>query len=177
MQEALRTIAARSSTRKYTDEKLTKEELNLLIDAALQAPTATNRQEIHVTVVDGTNPILAEIECEMRGCTADQLPAQNFYYGAPTLLMLSGEKAFSWTPVDAGIAVENIAIAAEAIGLGSVIIGCIKKAMNGEKQESFSGRLKFPEGYSFDVGIAVGYKADDKTPHTYSKEKSVTIID
>lgn len=64
MNEVLEAIAKRSSTRAYTDKKPTEEELEKLLLAGLQAPTATNRQEIHITVVSGDNPILAEIEAE-----------------------------------------------------------------------------------------------------------------
>ena len=38
MNEVLKTIKERSSIRAYTDEKLTKEEINAVITAALQAP-------------------------------------------------------------------------------------------------------------------------------------------
>lgn len=44
MNEVLKTIKERSSIRAYTDEKLTKEEINAVITAALQAPTARNMQ-------------------------------------------------------------------------------------------------------------------------------------
>ncbi|MCH5286945.1 MAG: nitroreductase family protein [Christensenellaceae bacterium] len=175
MGDILQAMKERFSTRGYTDEKLTDEELNTLIHAGLQAPTATNRQEIHITVVKGDNPILKEIEEEMLKGTGRTLP-QSFYYGAPVLMLLSGEKAFGWSAVDAGIAVENIALAAEALGLGNLIIGCIKKAMNGERQAEFASRLGIPEGYQFEIAIAVGHKATSKVPHEYSIEKNVNFI-
>ena len=176
MNEVIRAIAERSSTRQYTQEKLTQEELSTLIHAGLQAPTAANRQEIHITVVDGGHPILAEIEREMRAGSDRQWPQTSFYFDAPTVMILSADTKFSWGPIDAGIAVENIALAAEGLGLGSVIIGCIKKAMTGEKQADFAERLKFPRDYAFEVAIAVGHKAASKTPHEYSFEKNVTIL-
>ena len=175
MNDILKAMEARYSTRGYTAEALTEEELNTLLRAGLQAPTATNRQEIHFTVVKGDNPILMEIQEEMLKGTG-KTPPQNFYYGAPVLILLSGEEAFGWTAVDAGIAVENIALAAEGLGLGNLIIGCIKKAMNGERKAEFASRLKLPEGYAFEVAIAVGHKAASKEPHAYSFEKNVTII-
>ena len=174
--EVLKAIEQRSSTRGFTDEKLTKEELDSLILAGLQAPTAANNQEIHITVVDGDNPILQEIENVKNIEKHFPNPPYNFYFGAPTVLLLSAEKVFSWGKVDAGIAVENIALAAEGLGLGSLIIGCIRDTLNGEKQEYFSTALQFPEGYEFEVAIAVGHKAVSKEPHTYSVEKSVTYL-
>ena len=176
MSEVLKAMAQRSSTRGYTEEKLTKEELDGLIRAGLQAPTATNRQEIHITVVNGENPILKEIEEEKNLGRGIQDAPHNFYYEAPVVLLLSAEKSFSWSKVDAGIAVENISLAAEGMGLGSLIIGCIKDALSGAKKEYFANALKFPEGYEFEIAIAVGHKAVSKEPHEYSLEKNVTFI-
>lgn len=176
MNEVLSAIEKRFSTRGYTDEKLTKEELDTLIRAGLQAPTAANRQEVHITVVDGSNPILKEIEDEKNVGRGIQNPPHNFYFEAPVVLILSADKAFYWGKLDAGIAVENIALAAEALGLGNLIIGCIKDALTGEKRDYFANALKFPEGYEFEIAIAVGHKAVTKEPHEYSVEKNVTYI-
>lgn len=176
MRDVLKAIAERSSTRGYKDEGLTGQELHTLLQAGLQAPTAANRQEIHFTVVDGNNPILAEIEAEMLNGQPERASANRFYYGAPTVILLSGNQSFSWSAVDAGIAVENIALAAEGLGLGSLIIGCIKNAMNGEAKERFAEALKLPEGYAFEVAIAVGHKAVTKAPHTFDAGKNVTIL-
>ncbi len=176
MQTVLETIAARSSTRGFTAQKLTQEELNTLILAGLQAPTAANRQEIHITVVDGAHPILAEIEAQKNLERGIQDPPHNFYYEAPVVLILSGDSSFVWSAVDAGIAVENISLAAEGLGLGSLIIGCIRDAMRGEKAAYFSGALQLPEGYEYEIAIAVGHKAVHKEPHTYSLPDHVTYL-
>lgn len=176
MNEALSAIAKRSSTRSYTEQKLTKEELDKLILAGLQAPTSNNDQEIHFTVIDGDNPILAEIEEAKNRSMGLYNPQNNFYCGAPTVLILSGDANHDWSKMNAGIAVENIAIAAESMGLGSFIVGCVKDALYGEKKAYFAEALKFPEGYEFEIAIAVGHKAASKEPHEYSVEKSVTYL-
>ena len=173
MKDVLQAIKDRSSTRAYTPEKLTDGELTTLLQAALQAPTAANRQEIHVTVAEGGSPVLAEIQRELTG--GKDTP-HNFYYEAPTVLVLSGDSAFHWSAVDAGIAAENIALAAEGLGLGSLIIGCIRGVMTGERGEEFSKALRFPEGYVYQVAVAVGHKAAGKETHTYDAAKNVTVL-
>lgn len=175
MNETIQAIEMRSSTRSYTDEKLTQEELDILIKAGLQAPTAANRQEIFFTVIDGKNPILQEIEDEKNRLNGSA-PQTNFYYNAPTVIIISADKAMHWGFHDAGIAVENIALAAEALGLGSVIIGCIEGAMKGEKEAYFNSALKLPENYEYSVAIALGHKAASKEPHTFEAEKQVAYI-
>ena len=64
MNQIIEVIEKRCSTRGYTAETLTETELNTLIQAGLHAPTATNRQEIHFTVLKGDNPLLKELEEE-----------------------------------------------------------------------------------------------------------------
>ena len=176
MSDVLKAIEERFSTRGYTEEKLTKEQLYSLIKAGLQAPTAANRQEIHITVVDGAHPVLAEIEEEKNAGRGIQNPPHNFYFEAPVVMLLSADRSFGWGKLDAGIAVENIALAAEGLGLGSLIIGCIKDALTGEKRDYFARQLNLLEGYDFEIAIAVGHGAASKAPHEYSVEKNVTFL-
>lgn len=176
MNNVMEVIKKRSSTRGYTSEPLTEEELNALIHAGLQAPTAANRQEIHFTVLNGDNPILAELEEEKNRLREITAPLHNFYYEAPTVIILSADSEFRWSALDAGIAVENMALAAEELGLGNLIIGCIYDAMRGEKKAYFSQALKFPEKYEYEIAIAFGHKAVLKEPHTYDADAQVTFL-
>lgn len=176
MSNVIEVIEKRSSTRGYTEEPLTNEELTALIRAGLQAPTAANKQEIHFTVLKGDHPILKEMEDEKNRLRDISAPEHNFYYEAPTVIVLSADKDYKWSPLDAGIAVENIALAAEGLGLGNLIIGCIYDALRGEKREYFSDALQFPENYEFEIAIAVGHKAVAKEPHTYDAAVQVTYL-
>ncbi len=175
MDTVLQAIEKRSSTRGFLPQPLQSEQLDAILRAGLQAPTAANRQEIHFTVLRSDNPILAEIEDE-KNAALEKAPAQNFYYDAPVVIILSGDESFSWSAVDAGIAVENMALAAEGLGLGSLIIGCIKGAMLGQKKAAFAEKLKLPDGYAYQIAIALGTKATAKQPHTYNADKNVTIL-
>lgn len=174
--QVLETMKQRSSARAYGAEKLTKTELNSILEAGLQAPTGMNRQEIRFSVVRGDNPILEELDEEKRRLRGQEKQDSNFYYGAPMLIFLSAEDDFKWSKVDAGIAVQNMVLAAESLGLGTLIIGCVYDALHGEKKEYFSRALQIPAGYSFEIALAVGHKTDNKTPHEYDYEKQVTIL-
>ena len=78
--------------------------------------------------------------------------------------------------MDAGIAVQNMAIAAESMGLGNLIIGCVYDALHGEKKAYFDKTLAIPEGYSFQIALAVGHKTDNKTPHDYDAAAQVSYL-
>lgn len=95
---------------------------------------------------------------------------QIFYY-APTVVFIFGEKDFPWTQVDCGIAVENIALAAEGLGIGSVILGLPKPAFTGDRADELRKRLQCPEGYDFVIAIALGYSIDMKEPHDLREQK------
>lgn len=186
MNEVLQTIAKRSSTRKFKTQSLTKEQIMQLVDAGLQAPTARNEQEINICVIAGDSPLLQEIEEEKRAIllkNADEKAKEaiqnnpnNFYYSAPIVFILSADKDFRWSKVDAGICVENMALAAEAMGLGSLIIGSIYDALYGEKKAYFEKKLCFPDNHEYAIALAVGYKDMDKTPHEIDREKNVSFI-
>ena len=174
MSTVFEAITKRFSTRGYTEEKLTEAELAECIDAGLKAPTAANKQELHFSVLDGDNPILKEIEDE-KNATRGPAP-KNFYYDAPTVIIVSGDEGFGWSDLDAGIAAQNIVLAAEGLGLGSLIIGCIKDAMLGEKKAYFNEKLGIPEGYGYKIAIALGHTALAKAPHTYDADRQVTRL-
>lgn len=176
MAEVFNTMKERYSVRGYKPESITKEELETVILAGLHAPTATNRQEIHFSVVDGSNPILKELE-DLKNAQRNVVdPPFNFYYNAPTVIFISAETEFYWSKVDAGIAVENMALAATELGLGSLIIGCVKDALHSEKKDYFAKALGIPEGYQFEIALAIGYKDAVKEPHTFDAKKQVTYI-
>ena len=65
--------------------------------------------------------------------------------------------------MDCGIAVENMALAAGGLGIGSVIRGLPKPAFTGEKADELRTRLRCPEGYDFVIALSLGYATDMNT--------------
>ncbi len=169
-------ITSRSSTRGYTKEEVKEEDLQKILEAGLKAPTAVNRQEIHFTVVKGNDPALKKLDEEKNRLRGQSNLPHNFYYEAPVLILLSADKSFHWNEVDAGIAVENMSLTAEELGLGSLIIGSVYDVFRGENREEFERLFAFPEGYEYEIALAVGYKAVEKEPHTYEQERRVTFL-
>lgn len=171
MANVLETIRTRSSIRAYSNEKLSEEQVRTLLEAGLLAPTAANKQELHFTAVENDSDLVKEIQQDLNADA--KVP---FHYGSSHLFVISGVDEFPWTGVDAGIAVENMHLAAKDMGLGSVIIGCIAGVLTGEKKAHFDQMLGIPEGYSYKVALAVGVPATTKEPHEYDFDKDVTIL-
>lgn len=181
----LNTISARRSHRAYESTPLTKEQTDILVKACLESPSAVNKQPWHVSVVTNQQ-LLDEMNEEIRAQVMQRSEnarsprfadsAFHVFYHAPTVIFLSADPTWRYSALDCGIAVQNIALAAESIGLGTVILGMPRDAFAGEKREQFEKTLGFLPGEVFQIAIAVGVPADTKAAHPIS-EGHLTYID
>ena len=122
---------------------------------------AVNIQPWHFTVPQDA-AVLAEVNAEaavILGCEGD------IFYAAPTTIFISADRDSDWAKLDSGIAVQNIALAAQSLGLGTVILGLPAAAFKGSRAEYFSKLLKFPVTHEFAIAIAVGYPDCSKEAH------------
>ncbi|MBR5985074.1 MAG: nitroreductase, partial [Clostridia bacterium] len=179
--DVLQTISNRRSHRAYFNEQLTEEALCFILRAGLEAPSARNRQPWHFSVVQNA-ALLQEVHDEAAkvmgkgGSPRFADPGFQMFYRAPTAIFIFGDKENPWAQVDCGIAVENMAVAAEGLGVGSVILGLPKPAFGGEKAETLKAKLKCPDGYDFVIAIALGYASDTKEAHDL-REENISRID
>lgn len=184
MNQVLSTIEARRSHRAYQPAQLSKDQLDAILKAALEAPSALNRQPWHYTVVQNQE-VLAKVHAAAKENAMKRDPSQrsprfqdeafHIFYHAPTVIFLSADPANDYARIDCGIAVQTIALAAESLGLGSVILGLPKEAFLSEKADELRKLLKFPEGSDFVIAIALGTPADDKPAHEIGENK-ITLI-
>ena len=186
MNEVLKAIQDRRSTRGFNDVQLTDEQLQALIDAALASPTARNTQMWHFSVVqdrelldafsrDAGELMAATVPAGARGRFEDK--GFHLFYHAPTVIFISrpAECANRFVEVDCGIACENIALAAQGMGLGSVIVGMAMDLFLSERGEYYKKAFGFPEGYQFSIAIVVGNNTVTKKAHPIGEGK-VNIV-
>ena len=164
----LNAISDRRSIRGYKPGPITKEQLDAILKAAMESPSARNLQPWHFTVVHN-QPIIKEVNDEANkifGRTDD------IFYGAPTAIFISSDTSNEkWGRLDSGIAVQTIALAAQSLGLGSVILGLPDAAFKGPRAEYFNNLLKFPEGHQFAVAIAIGIPNTTKEAHPFEPNR------
>lgn len=77
--------------------------------------------------------------------------------------------------VDTGIADENLAIAVQGLGLGSVILGMPGATFNGERGTELQKRLGINSKLEFKIGIAIGHPAAGKEPHTTEESHIISV--
>ncbi|MDL2236649.1 nitroreductase family protein [Christensenellaceae bacterium OttesenSCG-928-K19] len=171
MNEVLQCMERRYSCRLYDGKMPEKEDLDVIAAAAVQAPSAMNRQPWEVVVINDKALIDRMDEESMR--VLAQVPDKSFY----NRMMERGGKVFYNAPcmflvlmqpdrgMDVGIVAENITLAATSLGLGSVICGLAATPFNSPKGEEFKQEIGFPRGMEFGVAVLVGYAAKESTPH------------
>lgn len=182
--EVLMTIENRRAHRAYEPKQLSEDQLQAIINAALASPSAVNAQPWHFSVVQDQD-LLNRIHQESRTVAMKREagkrspryddPTFQVFYHAPTVIFLSGNLSNPYAKMDCGIAVQNIALAAKSLGLGSVILGLPADAFLGDAKEELEQKLQFPEGYGFQIAISIGIATDTKAAHEKHPEK-VSII-
>ena len=181
--KVLEIIEARSSIRAYTDEKLTADELAVLRRAALASPTAMNRQTQRFIFVTGDGKraelekgIYESIIRHADPAFVERIKSRGgqVTYNAPLVVLICAAPGH-FARVDAGIAVENIALAAKSLGLDSVILGMPEGAFAGDEGAAMREGFRFPEGYEFCIAISVGHRAMDKDPHEWDESHIIEL--
>jgi nitroreductase len=116
--ETLTAIQTRRSIRKYQDRPVPDALVEKLLAAAMSAPSARNGQPWHFVVIDDRS-ILAEI--------ARLCPNAKMAEHAPLAILVAGDLDLEGSPgywvVDCAAAVQNLLLAAHALGLGAVWTG------------------------------------------------------
>ena len=179
MNEIVRAIMERFSCRDFSPEPLPKEQVSILIDAALASPSALNLQPWHIIAVTDKALIEAMDEYAM---SDENMPyyerikerGGKMFYNAPCVLVIAIDNT-ERAPLDAGIVSQNICLAAHSLGLGSCICGMMRIPLEGEKGKDFIKKLKIPEGMKFGMSVLVGKVKTPKAPHELDKSK-VTYV-
>ena len=183
MNDTLKVIADRYSCRDFKDTPLSDGQIETLVNAALAAPSAVNRQPWRLVVIRDKT-LIDELDVEGMAVLAasedkdtyDRMLSRGgkLFYGAPCLIYILSDGS-KWGMLDSGILCQNIAIAAQSIGLATCIVGMAAIPINGPKGGEIKRRLKFPEGVEFAVGILAGTANSGKEPHELDPGKVVYV--
>lgn len=175
--DVLKAIAERYSCRAFTDRMPSDEQLSAIADAAVMAPSGVNAQPWKVVVVKDRQLMQEFEQAGMASVAAMDNKAmyerimsrgEKIYYNAPCMFMIPIKDGGE---MDCGILCENIALAAQSLGLGSLICGMAAIPLNGEKGEDFKARMGFEDGYKFGIAVLVGYPEGTGTPHEPDRSK------
>lgn len=166
MNETIRQLYDRKSVRVYTEEEIRPEDKQMILNAAVQAPTAGNQQLY--TILDITDqtikeklvdtcdhqPMIAQAKLVLIFC-ADCKKWYEGFLSVGCAPRHPGQGDLMLAACDAVIAAQNAVVAAESLGIGSCYIGDIM-----ENYEAQRELLKLPE-YVMPVGMVIfGYPTE-----------------
>ena len=158
----LEAIAKRVSVRNYKPEQITEEELQAILKAGCAAPVAMAQYEtLHITVVQNSVMLKKIYDDATEHVFKAMNVRKNFDFGAPTLILISSAPVLrpGMQYTNSGCVIENMAIAATAMGIGSVVLAGAPFAL--AENEALQRELGIPEGFVPVLGIALGYCAEE----------------
>ena len=150
----MNSIFHRISVRKYQNRDVEQEKIELMLKAAMAAPSACNQQPWEFYVVTDKEKIqkLSKVT-PYTGCAA----------GAPAVIVpvyhTEGLVAPSFAQIDMAIAQENIWLETDAQGLGGVWFGI---APVEDRMEEVHRLLELPENVKVFSMFALGYPAETR---------------
>lgn len=130
----LNNIYNRKSVRRFTDEKITKEDLIKIIRAGMSAPSTCNFQPWHFIVIQDEKTLKDMTTIHENAGMFKQAAAGIIVLGDITKV-LSGAEEF-WME-DCSAATENILLATEALGLGAVWTGIYPETRRTRKLKEY----------------------------------------
>lgn len=186
--EILDCIRLRRSTRSFEEKQIEPEQLNTLLEAAVWAPSGGNSQSWLFTAIQNKD-ILLHINALVREgfqhwIPDDDYPGKhgakkhsqredyNFYYHAPTLIIASNRPNYENAMADCALALENIFLAAQSLGLGSCYINQLHWLRNDKDIRDYFFELGIPKEHTICSAAAIGYI---KTVSTIPVRKEGTI--
>ena len=147
-------ITQRYSCRSFSSQSIAQEKIDRILAAGRIAPTAVNKQPIHIWAVSRPETLEA-----IKGVTRSN-------YGAPLMLVVGCRPAEAWVrrydgkngaEVDAAIVATYLMLAAENEGLATLWVGSFDPAL-------LRDILPGTEGYELVAMINVGYPAEGCEP-------------
>ena len=158
LREFMSVIYGRRSIRNYTPEIIDSELIELLLNAAIQAPTAMHEEPCAFVIVQDTQ-ILKTLSEDIKKNIRKQMVSGNsssehivqlvkdddfnVFYNASTLILICSQFSNKFTSADCWLATENLLLTASASQLGGCVIGLSIDTVNTKKWKDI---LNIPTG-------------------------------
>ena len=159
-------VQMRRSIRKFTEQEIKAEDLQLILRAALMAPTSKGTRAWHFVVIDDKDLLEKLSLCRPMG--------SQFVAGAQVAVVVLGDRDVTdaWCE-DASIAAVTMQYQAADLGIGSCWCQVRNRFMeNGEPSDNvLRFLLHYPEQLTAECIIALGYPAIERKPQDEEKLK------
>lgn len=169
MNHVLENIITRNSVRSFTDKKISRENLDLILKAAIYAPSGMNKQTWQFTVIQNKDKIQELAKAVQKSLNRDS--GYNFY-DPDTIILLSNDKENTNGLADCSCAMQNIFLMANELGIGSCWINQLKTICDETAIRKLLNSYDIPKNHIVWGIAALGYAI---TPNVV-KDKKENVI-
>ena len=174
-------IKARHSVRKYTDKQISREDLELILEAGNYAPNAGGGQRSMIVAVHNAeltakigrmnvakfdrSRLIGSYVSKEQPSVIDDPTMKNGFYGAPTVAAIFCQNGFAFRVADAFCMAENMLLQATELGISSCIISRGEETFLSDEGQALLKEWGVPGNYSAVCFVILGY-IDGEQPHT-----------
>ena len=186
-------IKARHSIRKYTDKQISREDLEVILEAGNYAPNAGGGQRSMMDAVHNAelaakigrmnlakfdrSKLLGGYVSKEQPSSIDDPTIKNGFYDAPTVVAIFCQNGFAFRVADAFCMAENMILQATELGISSCIISRGEETFVSDEGQKLLNEWDVPENYSAVCFVILGY-IDGEQPHTKPRKPNrIKIIE
>jgi nitroreductase len=169
-------VRERRSVRKYSDRRVERQKINLMLEALRLAPSACNAQPWRIIVVDD-----AQLKDTLVEKGLGVAVPNSWAKTAPVIIAACSDLSFfthrvgekvqgvQYHLIDMGIALEHLVLKAVELGLGTCYIGWFKR-------KPVKKILNIPSSWNVDCLLTLGYPESVPEPSPRKNTEEITFF-
>ncbi|MGI6608660.1 MAG: nitroreductase family protein [Erysipelotrichaceae bacterium] len=171
MNTTIKDLLERRSIRSFTDQKISREDLEKIVKAGMYAPSGMGRQSAIMLVIqdEETLEVLRRLNCTAAG---NEYNRDNFF-GAKTVIVVLADKNVRTHIYDGALVMGNLMNAAYSLGIGSCWIHRAKETFETEEGKQILKKFGIEGDYEGIGNCILGYSATDLPAPKPRKENYV----
>ena len=164
-------IKSRRSIRSFKEQRITDEEMNIILEAGTYAPSALNQQSSLLVVLKDEN-----IYNEICLLTDKYFPNRKpYFYGAKDIIIVFGDSNCKCPIEDGSLVLQNMFLAAQSLGIGSCWINYLRDLFKTEEGMKLQEKMNIPSNY-FVIGTCILGYPNEKPVLKERKKDYIKIV-
>ena len=172
MNQVLECLKTRRSIRKYQNKPVEEALLDAILEAGTYAPSGHGKQAPIIIAVkdEKTKATLTKMNAQVMGVSSDP------YYNPPIILLVLADPKVNTYVYDGSCVLENMMIAAHALGLGTCWINREKEMFDSAEGKALLKEWGIDESYVGIGALSLGYIDGDAPQPKPRKADYITKI-
>lgn len=182
MQSTIDVLKTRRSVKNFNDKKVSKDDLENILSAAVNAPTGMNAQSPKILVIQRKD-IIERFSQWNKSFYPEELKSQlpddfDPFYNASTLIIVLADKSFNTYVEDGSLVIGNILNAAASLDIGACWIHRAREEFDSLQGKELLKVWDLSENYVGIGHVVLGYPSDDfKVTEKKIKDDFVVYLD